>query len=119
MREFLKRLLSGAGLAEAGIVAFWAGSALGQAAGDPATAVQCANGGKLAIVAVYTSPPGRSDWSDDMLGKGTLKPGQTAMLKLKAKPDGCKVDFSALLDNGDTVTKKDIDLCAAAPTVGF
>jgi hypothetical protein len=121
MREFLKRLFSGAGLAAAGVAAFWAGSALGQAAGggDPATAVQCANGGKQAIVAVYTSPPGRDDWSDDMLGKGTLKPGQSRMLKLKAKPDGCKVDFSALLENGDTVTKKDIDLCAPSPTVGF
>jgi hypothetical protein len=41
------------------------------------------------------------------------------MLKLKAKPDGCKLDFSALLDNGDTVTKKDIDLCIPSPTVGF
>jgi len=88
-------------------------------AGDPATAVQCANSGKRPIVAVYTSPPGRKDWSDDMLGKGTLKPGQTAKLKLKAKPDGCKIDFSALLDNGDTVMKPDVDLCAATPSVGF
>jgi hypothetical protein len=121
MRDFLKRLRSGAGLATAGLVAFSAGAAIGQAAavGDPATAVQCANGGKKAIVAVYTSPPGRDDWSDDMLGKGTLKPGQSRMLKLKAKPDGCKVDFSALLENGDTVTKKDVDLCAPSPAVGF
>lgn len=105
----------------AGAAALWAGSALAQTApADPATAVQCANSGKRAIVAVYTSPPGRKDWSDDMLGKGTLKPGQTAKLKLKAKPDGCKVDFSALLDNGDTVTRTDVDLCAAPePSVGF
>ena len=118
MQAFFKRPFSGAGLAAAGVVAFWTGSALGQAA-DPAKAVQCANGGKRPIVAVYTSPPGRSDWSDDMLGKGTLKPGQSAMLKLKAKPDSCKIDFSALLDNGETVTRKDIDLCAASPTVAF
>ena len=119
-RLMTSRALRALGAAAFGAMAFWAGSAIAQAAaGDPATAVQCANGGKLAIVAVYTSPPGRADWSDDMLGKGTLKPGQSRMLKLKAKPDGCKVDFSALLDNGDTVTKKDIDLCAASPTVGF
>ena len=119
MRELLTKSFAGAGLAAAGILVFWAGSALGQATSDPAKAVQCANGGKRPIVAVYTSPPGRSDWSDDMLGKGTLKPGQKLMLKLKAKPDGCKVDFSALLDNGDTVTRPDIDLCAPSPTVGF
>jgi hypothetical protein len=124
MRDLLERLpldraLKAIALATCGIVAFWAGSALGQDAASPAAAVQCANSGKRPIVAVYFSPPGRGDWSDDMLGKGTLKPGQSAMLKLKGKPDGCKVDFSALLDNGDTVTKKDIDLCAASPTVGF
>ncbi len=119
MRKFFTRQFSGAGLAAAGILAFWAGAALGQGATDPAKAVQCANGGKRQIVAVYTSPPGRSDWSDDMLGKGTLKPGKTAMLKLKAKPDGCKVDFSALLDNGETVTRKDVDLCAASPAIEF
>ena len=111
----------GAGLAALGVVALCAGEAIAQtvAAGDPATAVQCANGGKRPIVAVYFSPSGRKDWSDDMLGKGTLKPGQSAKLKLKGKPDGCKVDFSALLDNGDTVTKTDVDLCATAPSVGF
>jgi hypothetical protein len=124
MRDFLTRQMTGRALAALGLAAFgvaalWAGAAIAQAAGDPATAVECANGGKQAIVAVYTSPPGRNDWSDDMLGKGTLKPGQSRMLKLKAKPDGCKVDFSALLVNGDTVTKKDIDLCAPSPTVGF
>lgn len=118
MRVSLKGLLAAAAAAMAALIALWAGSAVADDA-NPAKAVQCANGGKRPIVAVYTSPPGRSDWSDDMLGKGTLKPGQTTMLKLKAKPDGCKVDFSALLDNGDTVTRKDIDLCAASPTVGF
>jgi hypothetical protein len=119
MRAVIKTSLTGAAAATAGLIAVWAGSAVAQGAANPATAVQCANGGTRPIVAVYTSPPGRSDWSDDMLGKNTLKPGQTAMLKLKAKPDGCKLDFSALLDNGDTVTKKDIDLCIPSPTVGF
>jgi hypothetical protein len=116
MRVFLHRTR----LAVLGLLALWAGSALAQVAStDPATTVQCVNGGKRPIVAVYASPPGRKDWSDDMLGKGTLKPGQSAKLKLKAKPDGCKVDFSALLDNGDTVTKPDVDLCAPDPSVGF
>lgn len=117
----LIRLLARAGTAALGACALWAGSAMAQGApsSTPSTAVEVANGGKRPIVAVYTSPPGRSDWSDDMLGKGTLKPGQSARLQLKAKPDGCKVDVSALLDNGDTATKKDIDLCGDAPKVGF
>ena len=118
-RLMLGRALKAVGVAAFGVAAFWAGSAIADAAGNPAKAVQCANGEKRPIVAVYTSPPGRADWSDDMLGKGTLKPGQSATLQLKAKPDGCKIDFSALLDNGDTVTKKDVDLCTASPNVGL
>lgn len=114
MRTFHKRTLVGAGIA-VGL----GGVVFAQGTPTPAAAIEVANGGKRPIVAVYISPPGRSDWSDDMLGKGTLKPGKSAKLKLKAKPDGCKVDFSALLDNGDTTVRKDIDLCADAPSVGF
>jgi P pilus assembly chaperone PapD len=89
------------------------------AASDPAAAIKVANTGKRPIVALYTSPPGRQDWSDDMLGKGTLKPGQSLTLKFKAKQADCKIDFSALLDNGDTTTRPGIDLCAGEPSVGF
>ena len=88
-------------------------------AGDPAAAVHVANGGKRSIVAVYTSAPGRSDWGDDLLGKGTLKPGQSLTLKFKDKPGACKVDFNALFDNGDNRTRTDIDLCAPQPNVAF
>lgn len=123
MHTLTHKALLAAAPALAGLLA-WAGSAVAQdapaaAPANPAAAVQAANGGKRPIVAVYTSPPGRKDWSDDMLGKGTLKPGQTLKLKLKAKPDGCKIDFSALLDNGETVTRADIDLCASDPRVAF
>jgi hypothetical protein len=103
----------------AGFAVLGAGAVSAQPPTDPASAVQAANSGKRPIVAVYVSKPGLSDWSDDMLGKGTLKPGQSAKLKLKAKPDGCKADFNALLDNGDSVTKKDVDLCSPAPAVQF
>lgn len=89
------------------------------AAGDPAASIQVANSGKRPIVAVYTSAPGRSDWGDDMLGKGTLKAGQSLSLKFKAKPSACKIDLSALLDNGDTRTQSDIDVCSPRPTVAF
>ncbi len=88
-------------------------------AATPAKAVQVANSGKRPIVAVYVSAPGRNDWSDDMLGRGTLKPGKSQTLALKDKPADCKVDFSALLDNGDTRTQANVDLCAAQPSVGF
>ncbi len=88
-------------------------------AADPAAAVHVANGGKHVIVAVYASPPGRADWSDDMLGKTALKPGQDRTLKFRAKPAACKVDLFAMMDTGDTATRENVDVCAAQPTAGF
>lgn len=85
----------------------------------PATAIQVANSGKMAIIAVYASPPGRADWGDDMVGKGPLKGGQTRKMPVKAKPEACKVDVMVMLDSGVTRTQKDVDLCAPAPNVGF
>jgi hypothetical protein len=85
----------------------------------PAAAIHVANAGKRPIVALYTSAPGRGDWGDDMLGKGTLKPGKSLTLKFKDKPGACKADFSALLDNGDTSIRPGVDLCAPAPSVDF
>jgi len=100
----------------AGAFGAWAQSA---PAADPAVAVQVANAGKRPIVALYVSAAGRRDWSDDMLGKSSLKPGKSMKLTLKARPVDCKVDFNALLDNGDSLTQVNVDMCATAPSVGF
>jgi hypothetical protein len=89
------------------------------AAGTPALAIKVANQTKQAVVAVYTSLPGRGDWGDDMLGKGKLAPGKTLNLKLIGPAGECMLDFSALLENGDTVVQKAVDVCQAAPQVQF
>ena len=85
----------------------------------PQGVLQVDNSGKRPIVAIYSSPPGLADWSEDILGKAALKPGQSRKLTLKARPQACKVDVIAMQDNGDTSTKRDIDMCAAEPNVGF
>jgi P pilus assembly chaperone PapD len=110
------------GLAAAAITGFAVTQAHAQTADPaaaPAAAIQVANSNKSPIVAVYTSPPGRPDWGDDMMGKGKIMPGKSMSLKLKTKPAACKVDIMAMLDNGDTRTQPNIDLCAPSPTVGF
>lgn len=113
------------GLAAATAVIFGWTSALAQdspqtaAQAAPQGALQVDNSGKRPIVAIYSSPPGLADWSDDILGKTALKPGQSRKVTLKAKPQACKVDVFAMQDNGDTSTRRDIDMCAAQPSVGF
>jgi hypothetical protein len=119
-----KSLLFTLGLAAAAGTALGWTSALAQdtapaAQAAPQSALQVDNGGKRPIVAIYSSPPGRADWSDDIVGKTALKPGQSRKVTLKAKPSACKVDVIAMLDNGDTATKRDIDMCSATPSVGF
>jgi hypothetical protein len=90
-----------------------------QAPAAPPATIQVANAGKRAIVAVYVSPPGRDDWSADMLGKQTLEAGGSVELKMPGKVAGCRLDFSALLDNGDTRTRGGVNVCAVEPKVGF
>ena len=113
------------GLAAATAVTFGWASALAQdspqtaAQAAPQGALQIDNSGKRPIVAIYSSPPGLADWSDDILGKTALKPGQSRKVTLKAKPQACKVDVIAMQDNGDIATKRDIDMCSAQPSVGF
>ena len=118
------------GLAAATAITFGWAQALAQDASQTAAAPQASvqapqgalqvdNSGKRPIVAVYSSPPGLADWSDDIVGKTALKPGQSRKLSLKAKPQACKVDVMAMQDNGEFSTKRDIDMCAAQPSVGF
>jgi hypothetical protein len=88
-------------------------------AGPRVAAVKIANQTKQAIVAVYSSAPGRGDWGSDMLGKAKLGPGKTLSLKLADATSECLLDFSALMENGDTKVQKGVDLCGAAPLVQF
>ena len=113
------------GLAAATAITFGWASALAQdsppaaAQAAPQGALKVDNGGKRPIVAIYSSPPGLGDWSDDILGKTALKPGQSRKLTLKAKPQACKVDVIAMQENGEVSTRRDIDMCAAQPNVEF
>ena len=120
----MKSLTITLGIAAAAALSLGWAPALAEDASSPSAqapqgALQVDNGGKRPIVAVYSSPPGLADWSDDIVGKTALKPGQSRKLSLKAKPQACKVDVMAMQDNGDTFTKRDIDMCAAQPSVGF
>ncbi len=75
--------------------------------------VKLTNAEAMAVTAVYASPTGKSDWGDDLLGSQTAAPGKVVTLGFKDMPaEQCKQDLQLLMNDGKTVTKTNIDVCA-------
>jgi hypothetical protein len=107
--------------------------ALGAAAarGQPAAGVQPAalntgphvfrltNDSKGGIQAVYAAPAGTLNLSDDLLGKQVAGAGKTVTLKVNDKTGTCVFDLQFLMNDGDAVDMKAVDLCkTSAVTYG-
>lgn len=94
------------------------GNALAQQPAPPGGAgphvVKLTNSGKTTITAVYVSAAGSPDVSDDLLGKQTAGAGRTVTLKVQDPKAACTFDLQFLMNNGDTVTKKAVNLCQTA-----
>ena len=73
--------------------------------------VKLTNSGKTSITAVYVAPVGSPDMSDDLLGKQTADAGKTVTLRVKDPKAACTFDLQFLMNNGDTVTRKAVNLC--------
>jgi len=69
------------------------------------------NAGKTGIQAIYAAPAGTLNLSDDLLGKQTAGAGKTVTLKVNDKTGTCVFDLQLLLNNGDAVDVKGVDLC--------
>ena len=76
--------------------------------------VRLTNSGKTGITAVYVSPAGSPDISDDLLGKQTADAGKTVTLRVRDPKAACSFDLQFLMNNGDTVTRKAVNLCETA-----
>jgi len=66
-----------------------------------------------AIQAVYAAPAGTLDLSDDLLGRQTAAPGRTVTLKIKDPKGVCVFDLEVLMNKGDDITKKAVNVCTA------
>lgn len=100
------------GLWPAVAVLLAAGTAWAQAAHP----VKITNTGKLPVIALSTSAPGKNDWGADMLGARTIGPGKTITIEVKGD---CQVDFQAVLDDGKVVEKGGVDVCAPGAEVSL
>ncbi len=91
----------------------WAqGPAAGPAPGD--RVLKLTNSSRSAISAVYASPAGSLDATDDLLGKQVAAVGKTVTLKVQDPKAACLFDLQFLMSNGDTITRKAVDLCKTA-----
>jgi hypothetical protein len=85
------------------------------AAPPPAHVVKLLNADTMAVTAVYASPAGKNAWGDDLLGSQTAAAGKTVSLGFGAMPaELCSQDLQLLMNDGKTVTKTAIDVCATA-----
>jgi len=80
-------------------------------------AVNVTNTGKIPVIALTTSDPGKNDWGADLLGTRTIGPGKTITVQVKG--GACQVDVQAVLDDGGTVEKTGVEICAADASVSL
>jgi hypothetical protein len=95
-------------IGQAAALVFVAGAAAAQT--PAAHTIKFSNTEKQAVTAIYASPPGRKDWSDDLLGKQVGAAGKTVTLKITSAD--CKVDLQMLMNDGAMVVKPEVDVCA-------
>ncbi len=73
--------------------------------------IKLTNDGKNGITSVYVAPAGTLNMSDDLLGKQTAGAGKTVTLKVDDPNGICTFDLMFLMNSGDMVEKKGVNLC--------
>jgi hypothetical protein len=90
--------------------------ALQAATGPPASAfdrqIELTNNTRLAIFEIYASPVGTGRWQQDLLGDDVLAPATSMLVDIDGASGGCRFDFKAVFDDGSTLIRRDINVCA-------
>ena len=61
---------------------------------------------------LYASSGG--DWGGDLLGSGTLSPGQSMVVRMDDGAGGCRYSLRAQFDNGQTLQRDGVNACQVA-----
>jgi len=96
-----------------------AGSILGvlqTAIGLPASAferqIELTNNTRIAIIEVVVARVGTGRWERDLLGDDILLPAQSLIVDIDDGMGYCRFDFKTVFDDGTSLIRRDIDLCA-------
>ncbi|WP_349312423.1 hypothetical protein [Brevundimonas subvibrioides] len=62
----------------------------------------------------YAASAGTDDWGADLLGSGTLAPGDSMVVTADNGSGACRYDFRAEFDNGEALRRNGINVCQVA-----
>ena len=63
------------------------------------------------ITEFYASNVDENDWEEDILGRDTLDSGESVDINIDDGTGHCMYDFKAVFSDGDTLIKKNINVC--------
>ncbi|HYZ34001.1 MAG TPA: hypothetical protein VE684_17155 [Crenalkalicoccus sp.] len=72
--------------------------------------VRITNRGRTAINEVYVASAGVNEWGEDRLGKGSLRNGQSVVVKLPANQ--CVNDVRIVFDGGEAKERRRVNTCS-------
>lgn len=73
--------------------------------------VKVINKTKTPIFAFYASRTSTNDWEEDILGNDVIMPGESMVIDIDDGTGACKFDFKGEFEDGESVVKKNVDVC--------
>lgn len=73
--------------------------------------VEIVNNTGYTITNFYGSNTGSNSWEEDILGKGTIPPGESTVINFDDASGYCMFDFKAVFEDGDEIVDEKIDVC--------
>lgn len=69
------------------------------------------NRGSQALAEFYAAPANGGVFDENVLGADLLAPDERAVITIADGGDACLYDFNFVFENGDEVTRRNVDLC--------
>ena len=64
------------------------------------------------IVEFHASNTGRGRWEEDILGQQVVPPGRSVVINLNDGSGYCRFDFKTVMENGKSLVKRNVNICA-------
>jgi hypothetical protein len=74
--------------------------------------IEVTNNTRMAIIEIYASPVGSGRWQQDLLGDDFLAPATSTLIHIDDGTTYCRFDFKTVFDDGTTLIRRDVDVCA-------